>query len=475
MTVRRPRGHHGLIYVFDREQVTARPIVAVAWLAEDLAIRYARACAQSGAVADGAGRVPIGWHREHSPARGPGARRDTGSRETRRAECSVEQPHTRHTPYRAAFFVVLAVVVGIAVLLPLAVRSVWDELVEPPEGGVYPLPLAPGVPPAPTYSQLHVSLVDIDEGRLLVTLRVSGNHVCRVPCDYADRIVFFSYGTKESETTGMPPSAKIDLTTGERVVTDTITLPLRGNPSRYPFDAYELWLGVAMARVRPDGTVEPLSPDEARGHLFMTLQEHLPREIMSTPQFADPDSVSTPDDPYQLQVLTVLGFARPLDAQVLAILLVVLIAAAAAYAVFMRPLQDLVIGSGALVLGVWGIRAILSPGTAQRTVVDLALSAVILFLLGAITVRVLQYAHTKGGLPFAPDKAELPGNECDHVDCPNTIVLRCESCRRAFCPRHISGGLTLRCDDCASADAAHQDARAQDGVGVSTPTPPVHT
>src|SRR5262249_23188876 len=157
----------------------------------------------------------------------------------------------------------------------------------------------------------------------------------------------------------------------------------------------------------------------ARGHLFMTLQEHLPREIMATPRFADPDSVSTPDDPYQLQVLTMLGFARPLDAQVLAILLVVLIAAAAAYAVFMRPLQDLVIGSGGVVLGVWGIRSILTPGTAYRTMVDLALSAVILFLLGAITIRVLQYAHEKGGLPLAPKKSEPPGNECDHVDCPN--------------------------------------------------------
>jgi hypothetical protein len=313
----------------------------------------------------------------------------------------------------------------------------------------------------------------MDEGRRLVTMRVSGNHICRVPCDYADRIVFFSYGTTESETTGMPPSAKLDLTTGERVVSETLTLPLRGHPTRYPFDTYELRLGVAMARVHPDGTVEPLSRDDARGHLFVTLQEQLPREIMATPQVVDPDSVSTLDDPYQLQALTVLRFARPLDVQVLAILLVVLIAAAAAYAVFMRPLADLVIGSGALVLGVWGIRAILTPGTAYRTLVDLALSAVILFLLGAITVRALQYAHEKGSLPFAREKVEPPGNECDHADCPNTIVLRCESCCRAFCPRHIRAGLTPRCDDCISAEAADQHPSAPDGVVVVTPTLPI--
>ena len=38
----------------------------------------------------------------------------------------------------------------------------------------------------------------------------------------------------------------------------------------------------------------------------------------------------------------------------------------------------------------------MTPGTAYRTVVDMALSAVILFLLGAITVRALQFCYSKG-------------------------------------------------------------------------------
>jgi hypothetical protein len=87
----------------------------------------------------------------------------------------------------------------------------------------------------------------------------------------------------------------------------------------------------------------------------------------------------------------VLHFSRPLYERVLAVLLVLLVAFAAAYAVFMRPLQDLVLNSGALVLGVWGIRSILSPGTASRTLVDLTLSFVILFLLSAITIRAHQF------------------------------------------------------------------------------------
>ncbi len=50
--------------------------------------------------------------------------------------------------------------------------------------------------------------------------------------------------------------------------------------------------------------------------------------------------------------------------------------------------------SGALVLGVWGIRAILTPSNIYYiTAIDLALSVVIIFLLGAITVRALLFVH----------------------------------------------------------------------------------
>jgi hypothetical protein len=81
----------------------------------------------------------------------------------------------------------------------------------------------------------------------------------------------------------------------------------------------------------------------------------------------------------------------------------------------MRPLHELVINAGALVLGVWGIRQILTnanyPGL---TAVDLSLSIVILFLLSAITVRALLFAHDLAELNWlrrqkkADDPSEVP-------------------------------------------------------------------
>jgi hypothetical protein len=106
--------------------------------------------------------------------------------------------------------------------------------------------------------------------------------------------------------------------------------------------------------------------------------------------------------------------------KVLAVLLVLLVAAAASYAVFMRPFHELIVNAGALVLGVWGIRSILVPGsTSYVTAVDLSLSTVILFLLVAISTRALDFFREKCGMklpwhkhtPAAPEAGGDPEEE----------------------------------------------------------------
>ena len=97
--------------------------------------------------------------------------------------------------------------------------------------------------------------------------------------------------------------------------------------------------------------------------------------------------------------------------------MVLLIAAAAAGAVFMRPVNDLFIGSGSLVIGVWGVRAILVPGfPTYVTAVDLSLSIVILFLLSAIIVRLAIFLYSRGRLPKPiPSHAPQPdASAADH-------------------------------------------------------------
>jgi hypothetical protein len=287
----------------------------------------------------------------------------------------------------------------IAVTLPFSMGSIMDDVLGPPGGRSFALSAVPRDSAAPTHTDLHLAVVALDEVQLLATLRVSGHHICRAACAWSDRVVFFALHDDDSTAEGLPPSAAVTLPPTTAEVTQTVHLPIRGQPIRYPFDTYELHLGVVLQRVFPDGTSQTVAPAEAAGHLFLTFQEQLPRQTMSRPFPVEASGVRTADDMYQYLFTAALAFERPLYMRVLAVLLVLLVAAAAAYAVFLRPLQELVVNAGALMLGVWGIRSILTPGNLNYvTAVDVSLSLVILFLLTAITLRALWFVHERGNL-----------------------------------------------------------------------------
>src|SRR5262249_12361076 len=90
-----------------------------------------------------------------------------------------------------------------------------------------------------------------------------------------------------------------------------------------------------------------------------------------------------------------LRFSRWRAGQGLTVVLILLIAAAAAYAVFLRSLHDLILSVGGLVIGVWGIRAILVPSSiGGRPGRAGGLALVIMFLLGALSIRVALLVFT---------------------------------------------------------------------------------
>jgi hypothetical protein len=181
-------------------------------------------------------------------------------------------------------------------------------------------------------------------------------------------------------------------------ISASVELPVGGQPTRYPFDTYDLILAVDLQAIRPDGTITPVRPETQTVQTYLSLQSQLQRLTMSPPLEIDPRTVSADSDPNAFLYVRALKFWRPLYLPVLAVLLVLLIGGAAFFSVRTQPVNQLLLGVGSLVLGVWGIRAILVPGFPPYvTAVDLALSLVILLLLGGIIARgVRQARRTRG-------------------------------------------------------------------------------
>jgi hypothetical protein len=314
------------------------------------------------------------------------------------ADAREETGNRRQLRYRLAFFVTALVVLCVVVTLPFSVKSVVDDVLGPAMGRVIRIAQSQPDQVNPIHTRLHLALTSIDEVQLAATLRVSGHHHCP-QCAWSHRVLFVAIAADAAEAAGLPPSASLTLTPDDVEASMTFQLPVQGHPIHYPFDEYQLRLGIVLQRVFPDGVIETRTPEETQGHFFLTIQELLPRQMMVGPARLDPRSVRAADDPFVYAEAFHVLFKRPPYLRVLAVLLVLLVAAAAAYSVFLRPLNDLVMNVGGLVLGVWGIRSILTPGNIfYITAIDLALSVVIIFLLGAITVRALFFVHDQAEL-----------------------------------------------------------------------------
>jgi hypothetical protein len=303
--------------------------------------------------------------------------------------------------HRLGFLAVAVFLLVVVLLLPFSVGSVISDVVSPQANHIYTL--TPPDPRAATTTLLNLNVIGLDEWLQLATVRVSGQHICSAACPFTERVLFVSIPPARQNGQGLPPSQSIDFPDTSQVVTRDIQLPVSGEPVHYPFDVYHLKVAAIQQRVYPDGHIVSLDGSAASGTLFLSLHMEASRLVISRPNPIDLDSLPDEGTLYNWVSAYSMTFARPLYLQVLTVLLVMLVTAAAAYAVFMRPLDQLVINAGALILGVWGIRAILlGTGVPGVTAVDLCLILVILFLLVAMTIRTMRYLYPLSGLRLLP-------------------------------------------------------------------------
>ena len=132
--------------------------------------------------------------------------------------------------------------------------------------------LTPGGPQVTNHSNLDFNVIGVDEWGGEASIRISGHHTCDEGCTWSDRILLVSVPSKSQDGEGLPPAQAMVLPPGPAEVSQTIKLPVAGDPIRYPFDRFRLTLGVILQRVYPDGRVQALTPKqvvEDGRHLFL--------------------------------------------------------------------------------------------------------------------------------------------------------------------------------------------------------------
>jgi hypothetical protein len=306
---------------------------------------------------------------------------------------------------RLALVQAVLLLAAVVIALPVAFRSMGILLTDSQARTLYEYPSGQPVTAAATEalaeseSYFNIAAIDLDEDLGSITLALSGHRVC--PDNGCSTLTFTLVSLEDDADVrrALPPSAPMTLTPDQEIFSQTIQLPLRGQPSQYPFDDYLLWLALS-GTVVDDGKKIELTPELLAERAVITTQNQLRDFLMAPPVEIDPARVTALTDPHEFVGVVELHFGRPVHQEILAVLLILLIAVSAIMAVAMRSMTDLIVGIGSLILGIWGVRSVLVPSSLPVvTSIDLALSVIILFVLLGLSVRSALHFRRQSELP----------------------------------------------------------------------------
>jgi hypothetical protein len=304
--------------------------------------------------------------------------------------------------HRLAFVVTGLVVLFVLVMLPVAIASMVQTLGEQESEIGFNLLTSDAVdasaPIAPDAVFVNLLVKKIDESEGLVTLIASGHQACPSVCPQVNA-TFYALGSDSAVRHGVPPSAAVTVPPKSGSYSFTLTLPIQGTPQRYPFDTYTLVLGISGSLTLPNGMVIPIDPQGVFQHgVTVTVDNHVTRLEMDPPRPVNPAAVRSPSDPVQYLLVDTLVWSRPLYLRILTVLLVLLISASSVLALSMRTLSELLLSIGGIILGIWGVRAIVVQTTLPEvTIVDLMLAFVILLMLLTLSVRAARHFYGLSG------------------------------------------------------------------------------
>jgi hypothetical protein len=312
--------------------------------------------------------------------------------------------HTHLWP-RLALLQAVLLLAAVVIALPVAFRSMGLLLTEGQARTHYEFPGGQAVTAAATQalaaseSYFNIAAINLDEDAGSITLAISGHRICPDAGCTTLTLNLISLEDDADVRRALPPSVPMTLTPDQAIFSQTVQLPVRGQPSQYPFDDYQLWLGLS-GTVVVDGKKIELTPELLAKRAVITTQNQLRDFLMTPPLEIDPARAMALNDPQAFVAVQELHFERPIHQEILAVLLILLIAVSATMAVAMRTMTDLIVGIGSLILGIWGVRSVLVPSSLSVvTSIDLALSVIILFVLLGLIVRSALHFHRQSELP----------------------------------------------------------------------------
>lgn len=292
---------------------------------------------------------------------------------------------------------IAVLVVLVVASLPLIFLSMQRDLTGENDAARYnlatgePVDNPNAVPTGTDPANITILLEGLDESTQQVRLMVVGRRYCAPPCDPLSMVLYAL--PAPGDTLTIPSSVPVTLPVDDQPFDVTVNLPVRGRPQAFPIDHYQLLLGVSVRFTNADGLTLPLTSDQlAQRGIVILSEEVIPRFVVTDRPPVDTLSVREDLGDLGISFLSSITFRRPIYLRLESALLVLLFAMAGIISVLRQDIDELLIGVGSLILGMWGIRAILvQTNYGGITLIDVFFSLfAILILLGCLVRIALQ-------------------------------------------------------------------------------------
>src|SRR5215213_7153544 len=189
---------------------------------------------------------------------------------------------------RLALVQAVLLLAAVVVALPVVFRSMGILLTDGQARTHYEFPSGQAATAASTQalaeseSYFNIAAINLDEDQGSITLAISGHRIC--PAAGCSTLTFTLVSLEDDADVrrALPPSAAMTLTPDQEIFSQTVQLPVRGQPSLYPFDDYLIWLGLAVTVV-DDGKKIRLTPELLAKRAVITTQNQLRDFLMEPP------------------------------------------------------------------------------------------------------------------------------------------------------------------------------------------------
>jgi len=239
------------------------------------------------------------------------------------------------------------------------------------------------------FTDIEISLKDVDEMTQVVTIEISGERSCVAPCGaFEDKITFYGINEQTKDQRSHSKNASIIIPDANVPISSEIKLPFTGRLFLYPFDKYTFGVGINIERTYTGQPAKRLTPKDVEDSFEVSFSESVARmELQSfgAVNGADfkPRNVA---EPYLFSAIA--KFERPMHLKIIVTMVVLMIVLVSVYTMATRPFNELIIDVGAIILGIFGARElVIKDFPSDTTVVDTLFGMIVLYNLVVVVFR----------------------------------------------------------------------------------------